>query len=75
MGTHDFVKPVLGRLGTIHFGRVLMKPGKPVTFATVRGCEKRTEGKTKTLVFGLPGNPASATVCAHLFVIPVLPII
>jgi hypothetical protein len=35
MGDRDLVKPLLDRNGTIHFGRVLMKPGKPLTFATL----------------------------------------
>ncbi len=35
MGDHDFVKPVLEELGTVQFGRVLMKPGKPLVFATI----------------------------------------
>jgi len=29
MGDRDLVKPLLEKRGTIHFGRVLMKPGKP----------------------------------------------
>lgn len=49
---------------TIHFARVRMKPGKPTTFATCvfNGVPK--------LVLGLPGNPVSATVTAHLYVLP-----
>jgi gephyrin len=39
-----------------------MKPGKPTTFATV--------GNKK--IFALPGNPASALVTFHLFVLPSL---
>lgn len=35
MGELDLLQPLLEELGTIHFGRVLMKPGKPLTFATV----------------------------------------
>ena len=37
MGNLDFIKPLLERAGTVHFGRLRMKPGKPLTFATVRG--------------------------------------
>ncbi|MEN6480112.1 MAG: gephyrin-like molybdotransferase Glp, partial [Anaerolineales bacterium] len=29
MGTRDLLKPALERLGTVHFGRVATKPGKP----------------------------------------------
>ena len=35
MGDRDLVKPLLSRRGTVHFGKVRMKPGKPLTFATV----------------------------------------
>ncbi len=73
MGELDLLKPTLERSlgGTIHFGRVSMKPGKPTTFATVP--IKDNEGQPATrLVFSLPGNPASALVTSHLFVLPSL---
>ncbi|KAJ7639510.1 MoeA, N-terminal and linker domain-containing protein [Roridomyces roridus] len=37
MGPTDLLKPVIERhfQGTIHFGRVTVKPGKPTTFATI----------------------------------------
>jgi len=73
MGELDLLKPTLERSmgGTIHFGRVNMKPGKPSTFATVP--YKSTSGDQVTkLVFSMPGNPASAFVTAHLFVLPSL---
>ena len=41
MGDHDFVKPLLEELGTVVFGRVLMKPGKPMVFATVPAVRAR----------------------------------
>jgi len=61
MGARDFVKQLLAKLGTVHFGRLNMKPGKPTTFAIVRlpGTE------VAKLVFGLPGNPVSALVTAQ----------
>lgn len=63
MGEVDCVKAVLTELGaTIHFGRVNMKPGKPTTFASLGS----------KLFFALPGNPVSAMVCFHLFVVPAL---
>jgi gephyrin len=37
MGELDLIQPLLQKLGQVHFGRVLMKPGKPLTFATVEG--------------------------------------
>ena len=35
MGDKDFVKPQLERHAKVHFCRVRMKPGKPLTFATL----------------------------------------
>ncbi|KAI0638478.1 MoaB/Mog domain-containing protein [Trametes polyzona] len=71
MGVGDLLKPVIERHlgGTIHFGRVRVKPGKPTTFATVP-----TPGGRNPAVplFALPGNPASALVMFHVFVIPAL---
>lgn len=60
MGELDLIQPLLQSRGTIHFGRVLMKPGKPLTFATIEH-----DGR-KRLVFGLPGNPVSSIVTFFL---------
>jgi gephyrin len=38
MGDRDLIKPLLEQEGEVHFGRVLMKPGKPLTFATLPAC-------------------------------------
>jgi molybdenum cofactor synthesis domain-containing protein len=62
MGTRDLVKPVLAELGTVHFGRVAIKPGKPLTLATIEGA----------IVFGLPGFPVSSLVSFENFVRPAL---
>ena len=35
MGDRDFIKPLLERHGKVYFGKVRMKPGKPLTFATI----------------------------------------
>jgi gephyrin len=73
MGELDLLKPTIERSlgGTIHFGRVAMKPGKPTTFATVP--VKDNAGRRVTrVIFSLPGNPASALVTFHLFVLPSL---
>ncbi|HEV2217023.1 MAG TPA: gephyrin-like molybdotransferase Glp [Candidatus Dormibacteraeota bacterium] len=63
VGTHDLVKPLMESLGTVHIGRVKLKPGKPFTFATL------TEGR---LAFGLPGFPVSSLVTFEVFVRPAL---
>jgi gephyrin len=73
MGELDLLKPTIERSlgGTIHFGRVAMKPGKPTTFATVP--VKNNDGeRVSKVIFSLPGNPASALVTFHLFVLPSL---
>ncbi|KAL9097660.1 MAG: hypothetical protein Q9163_006311 [Psora crenata] len=77
MGELDLLKPTLERSlgGTIHFGRVAMKPGKPTTFAIVPCVIESPTGSRSSankLVFSLPGNPASALVTANLFVLPAL---
>lgn len=73
MGELDLLKPTIERSlgGTIHFGRVSMKPGKPTTFATVPVKNNVGERVTK-VIFSLPGNPVSAVVTLHLFVLPSL---
>jgi gephyrin len=73
MGELDLLKPTIERSlgGTIHFGRVSMKPGKPTTFATVPVKNNAGERVTKA-IFSLPGNPVSAVVTFHLFVLPSL---
>ena len=63
VGTHDLVKPLLESLGTVHVGRVKLKPGKPFTFATL------DRGK---VAFGLPGFPVSSLVTFEVFVRPAL---
>ncbi|XP_066587183.1 gephyrin [Prorops nasuta] len=68
MGDKDMLKPILKHYfgATLHFGRVNMKPGKPTTFATCMLNNK------KKYLLCLPGNPVSATVTTHLFVLPLL---
>jgi molybdopterin molybdotransferase len=63
VGTHDLVKPLLESLGTVHVGRVKLKPGKPFTFATL---------DRRRVAFGLPGFPVSSLVTFEVFVRPAL---
>jgi molybdopterin molybdotransferase len=64
VGDHDLVKPALGRLGLeLSVETVRVRPGKPTWFGVLR------DGRR---VLGLPGNPASALVCAELFLRPLL---
>jgi len=52
------------------FHKVRLKPGKPVYFGILR-----RDREASTLVFGLPGNPASSLVCFDLFARPALQIL
>jgi len=64
VGDHDVVKPALARLGLqLLVESVAVRPGKPTWFGTLG------DGRH---VLGLPGNPASALVCAELFLRPIL---
>ncbi|XP_011043840.1 PREDICTED: molybdopterin biosynthesis protein CNX1 isoform X2 [Populus euphratica] len=72
MGDRDFVKPLLESRGTIHFNKVCMKPGKPLTFAEINSKPADNIASGKILAFGLPGNPVSCLVCFHLFVVPAI---
>ncbi|NUP05630.1 MAG: molybdopterin molybdotransferase MoeA [Polyangiaceae bacterium] len=63
VGDRDFVRPALEAAGvSIEFYKVAMKPGKPLTVGR----------HGRTLVLGLPGNPASASLTFLLFGVPVL---
>ncbi|KDP42916.1 hypothetical protein JCGZ_23858 [Jatropha curcas] len=72
MGDKDFVKPLLESRGTVHFNKVCMKPGKPLTFAEINSKPAENIVSEKILAFGLPGNPVSCLVCFHLFVVPAI---
>ena len=64
VGDYDLVKPALRKLGLeLAVESVNLRPGKPTWFG------KLTDGRR---VLGLPGNPASALVCAELFLKPLL---
>jgi molybdopterin molybdotransferase len=64
VGDHDLVKPALESLGlALEVESVAVRPGKPTWFGVLG------DGRP---VLGLPGNPASAMVCAELFLRPLL---
>ena len=65
MGELDLIKPYIELKGTVFFGRLNMKPGKPTTFGRIGN----------TLMLALPGNPVSCFVTASLFLLPILSII
>lgn len=70
MGTRDLIKPLLAELGTVHFGRIAFKPGKPTTFATI--AHSGAPEAPPRLAFGLPGFPVSSLVSFEVFVRPAL---
>jgi molybdopterin molybdotransferase len=76
VGTHDLVKPLLESLGTVHIGRVKLKPGKPFTFATIPAAVPASAplpaGGREKIAFGLPGFPVSSLVTFEVFVRPAL---
>jgi molybdopterin molybdotransferase len=64
VGPHDHVRPALESLGAEQvFARVSLKPGGQVCFYVA------ADG---TLVFALPGNPASALTAFRVLVVPAL---
>lgn len=64
VGDYDLVKPALATLGLeLDVETVNVRPGKPTWFGRLG------DGR---LVLGLPGNPASAFVCAELFLRPLV---
>ena len=63
VGAHDLVaQAVLAAGGTLDFHKVLLRPGKPLMAGRLRGAA----------LLGLPGNPVSSVVCAHLFMLPLI---
>ena len=63
VGDYDFVGKALqeNKVSEV-FYKVKQKPGKPLYFGR----------KEETLVFALPGNPASALSCFYIYVLPAL---
>lgn len=63
VGDHDLVGKVAGDLGMERaFWKIAMRPGKPLMAGRLGDA----------LLLGLPGNPVSAIVCGHLFLLPLL---
>ncbi|MEM9642864.1 MAG: gephyrin-like molybdotransferase Glp [Pseudomonadota bacterium] len=63
VGDHDLVQTAARDRGLkLSFYKIAMRPGKPLMAGTLFGAP----------MIGLPGNPVSAMVCGHLFVLPVV---
>jgi molybdopterin molybdotransferase len=64
VGPYDHVPAILQKLGcVVEFHRLPLRPGKPVLGGV---------GPSGQVIFGLPGNPVSALVCARRLALPVL---
>jgi molybdopterin molybdotransferase len=64
MGDLDLVEEVFAEFGLeVFFDKIAMKPGKPVVMA---------RSASAGLIFGLPGNPVSATTAFEVLVRPVM---
>ena len=63
VGDHDLVGQVAQTLGMQRsFYKIAMRPGKPLMAGRLGSAA----------MIGLPGNPVSAMVCGHVFVLPVI---
>ena len=62
VGEADYIKPILEETGEIHFWKIAMKPGRPLTHGRIG----------TSLFFGLPGNPVAVMVTFYQFVQPAL---
>jgi molybdopterin molybdotransferase len=63
VGERDLVAAALKSEGLeLDFWRIAMRPGKPMLYGRL-GSQR---------VLGVPGNPVSALICAHVFLEPML---
>ncbi|MGB0855358.1 MAG: gephyrin-like molybdotransferase Glp [Pikeienuella sp.] len=66
VGDYDLVQQVFGDEGMdLSFYKVAMRPGKPLMAGRVRGIP----------MIGLPGNPVSSMVLAHLLLLPAMDVL
>ncbi len=62
VGAADHVKDILTEIGSMHFWKLAIKPGKPLAFGKIQDC----------VFFGLPGNPAAVLTTYQQIVSPAL---
>ena len=61
-GDEDYVSRLIKSEGQLEHWRIAIKPGRPLALGLWKGIP----------IFGLPGNPVAALVCALIFVKPAL---
>lgn len=61
-GEEDHVSALLSEVGALEMWRIAVKPGRPLALGLWDGVP----------IFGLPGNPVAALVCALIFARPAL---
>jgi molybdopterin molybdotransferase len=62
VGTADYTKQIMARLGEMLFWKIGMRPGRPLAFGRIA-----SQGRDAYL-FGLPGNPVAVTISFYFFV-------
>jgi molybdopterin molybdotransferase len=62
VGEADHTKQVMAGLGDVLFGRIAMRPGRPMAIGRIES------GERGALLFGLPGNPVAVMVTFYAFV-------
>ncbi|MFM6345450.1 MAG: molybdopterin-binding protein, partial [Dolichospermum sp.] len=69
VGDYDYIDEILERMGAnIHVCSVAIKPGKPLTVASLTRFVNVNESEDTILYFGVPGNPVSAMVIFWRFI-------
>jgi molybdopterin molybdotransferase len=78
-GKFDYLPAALQELGVVkRFHKVAQRPGKPFWFGTygfesdMNHPQNPPHPTNPSVVFALPGNPVSTTVCAYKYVLPYL---
>jgi molybdopterin molybdotransferase len=62
VGNADYIKMALANVGSTHFWRINMRPGRPLAVGKI----------DQSLFFGLPGNPVAVMVSFMQFVQPAI---
>ena len=62
LGEEDHMSAALSVLGSRHFWRIAVKPGRPMMFGKIG----------EATMIGLPGNPVAVFVCFLMYVFPML---